>query len=331
MNRSDFKKGLIADMYEWYLDAKDKLYKEYSPIYPKIADVRDVKEITGSYAQGTTVIADSGDVPFRDENSPIKFENEAEGYTWHASIKSIDIGKRVSMELNRDIEHRAKDFLRKFVVEGNLARRMEIIKERLVAKVFNEGALLAGSDIFDQNIPGVLTTTYGKFCYDGKPFFNMSDNLRSSKGGGTYYNGLDLALSYDNLKTAYTLLTSTNAKMENDEPFDNTQNIVLLVPPALKLTADVLINSTLVPGGANNDKNPLQGAAEIVEQPYFTQTDCWALVRKGLAIRVYFASKPVFDFWEVKETRELRASAHLDVAVTVTNWRGAVGSKFPTA
>lgn len=330
MTRTDFEKGVIADMYEYYLESEDKLYKSYQPIYPKICEVKDVEEIKGPYAQGTTVVMDSN-YQFREENQPIPFEQAIEGYVWHAKIKSIDKGVAISMEANRDLRHRVKDFLRDWIVNKGLAHQLEIAKERVIADLFNYGGYTAGHSIFNQNIPGVLATSYGNLCYDGKPFFALSGNNRAAKSGTTYYNGLALSLTYDNLVTAHKLLTSTNAKQENDEPFDNSQDKVLVVPTALSIEAKTIINSTLVPNTANNATNVLKGEYEVVENPYLTTATAWAIGRKSLGIKLWISKKPVLDFWRVPETRQLRASAHIDIAVAVTNWRGWVGSNFPTS
>lgn len=50
----------------------------------------------------------------------------------------------------------------------------------------------------------------------------------------------------------------------------------LIVPPALEYLALRLVNSSLIPGSANNDKNVLQGMQVVVE-PFLTSTTSWFL------------------------------------------------------
>lgn len=327
MDRSTFIKGMIPDMHEWYWEAADKFYQSFHPIYPKYFDVRPLSEIKGSFIQMTSALA-VGQLPEKKENGPIQEYHASEGFTVYIAKKRFYGKSPVSFELNEDFP-RIKNFIRDYI-KSNMPQAIENTKEQLAADIFNKGGYTAGDDIFDNSVVGILSPPYGKLLYDGKPFFALSGNDRTAKSGTTYYNGLALALTFDNLKIAHTLFTATNAKQENDEPFDNTQDKRLMVPQALELTADQIINSTLIPGSNNNDKNPLKGAYEVIVNPRLTTATSWALLRKA-GLLMYTSNTPDFDFWEDKDTKTLKASFGFTVAIGVKNFRTAVGSNFPTS
>jgi len=52
------------------------------------------------------------------------------------------------------------------------------------------------------------------------------------------------------------------------------------VPPFLEFTADRILNSTLLPGSADNDRNPIKARRNwsIVVSPYLTDEDAWFLL-----------------------------------------------------
>ena len=330
MDRSTFIKGMIPDMHEWYWEAADPFYKSYSPLYPKYFTIKPISEIKGAFKQMTSALA-VDKLPEKKENAAIAEYHATEGWTLYIAKKRFYGKSPVSFELNEDFP-RISNFIRDYI-KSNMPAAIEETKENLAADIFNDGAKTAGADVFDNATLG-HAIDYGKVCYDSKPFFNLSTNTRTAKNGSTYYNLLDLALSgasgYDNLKTAHILFTATNAKKENGQPFDNSQGKMLMVPQALELDADVHINSTLIPGSNDNDRNPLKGAYKILVNPRLKTSTSWALLRKeGLIF--YVSDTPDFDFFEDKETKTFKATFGITCGIGVKNWRTAVGSKFPTS
>lgn len=57
----------------------------------------------------------------------------------------------------------------------------------------------------------------------------------------------------------------------------------LLVPPDLEYEAKRLMQSTLIPGSANNDVNVLKSSLNIVISHYLTSTTAWYVLKKGWA------------------------------------------------
>lgn len=326
MDRASFIRGITADMHEWYWEAMDDFYKSYKPVYKQIATVDAMTKIKGPYAQITSALAPST-LPEVEPNAEIPTQDSAEGWVVYAKVRKAGHKILVPYELQRDFT-KVKDFL-KSALNENAPTQIESTKERLVADLFNYGGLASGHPIFNQDIPGILTTGYGQFVYDNRPFMVLSTNPRTAKNGATYYNLIAQQLTFANLQTAWSLLTGANAVREDGTPFDNSRNVKLLVPPQLALTAQQLINSTLIPGSANNDINPLKGACEIVVCPWITTSSAWALVRpEGIK---FWVGEPKFRMWVNESNEAMYASVIFDYALAVKNWRCVVGSNFPTS
>ena len=61
------------------------------------------------------------------------------------------------------------------------------------------------------------------------------------------------------------------------------QDLYLVVPPALEMLADRIVNSTGLPGSADNDRNSIKARRniEIVVNPLLTSTTAWFLLAKN--------------------------------------------------
>lgn len=198
-------------------------------------------------------------------------------------------------------------------------------KERMAAAIFNYGSYTAGrTDAFVGSYLGHTDPNNGKI-YDGKPFFAASGNghplgLATST---TKVNQDANTLTATNLDSAYILHTSTNAYSEANEFMGGNRPDVLLVPPGLESTADVLINSTLRPGTANNDKNTYEGRFKRITWSYLTvNSSGWFLGGAKQGIRVYDSGVP-----EIIVSEPDRNNGNVTVrlvsyfGVVVRNWR----------
>lgn len=330
LTREAMIKGLSADMHKWYWEAADPFYKKHRRVYSQICRMRSLSEIKGSYYQTTSAIG-IDKLDERDENGAIAIHRPSEGYTIQIKVRNYGVIIPISYELNRDW-WRVPKFLENYIKEnGPLA--VEETKEDARASLFNYGGYTAGHAIYNNSTPNQSDAS-GDGCYDGTsasivPFFSRSTGAHVSKGGTTYFNAYGNALTdFDNLVTSHNLLVDTNAKRENDTTFDNSQNKILVVPPALEVTARQWIKSTSLPGSNNNDINPLYNMYDLVVDPWLSEATSWAIGRRGFGIE-FFDADPHFKFWEDNDTGQLKARILVDFALGVTNWRGWVGSNFP--
>lgn len=125
---------------------------------------------------------------------------------------------------------------------------------------------------------------------DGVALFSASHVL---KGGGSARNTLSAAadLSATSLQNALIDM-STQTKVEAGQVVQAANDLILFVPPALEFTADRILNSTLLPGSADNDRNPIKARRNwtLVVSPYLTDDDTWFLLdasKKGHGITSY--------------------------------------------
>lgn len=134
-----------------------------------------------------------------------------------------------------------------------------IVEEKKAHAIFNNG----------------FTT---EFSPDGVALFSASHVL---KGGGTARNLLSTAadLSATSLQTAL-VDWQTQMKVESGQLVAPANDLILFVPPALEFTADRILNSTLLPGSADNDRNPIKARRNwsIIVSPYLTDEDAWFLL-----------------------------------------------------
>jgi len=207
-------------------------------------------------------------------------------------------------------------------------RMVPITKEEFYSNFFNRGAYTSGShDTFDNTITGVVTDSSGDFIYDGKPFFAATGNNHPDKVGGSYYNAsASNSLTHANLKTVYNLYTVTNNRDERGEVITLTPDVMLL-NPALRFTAQEILNSTLIPGSMDNDTNVLNSIVEVLPWSYITGSDDWILGQKKMGLMATDRQDVDLDFWQDETSKDYFASIFTRFGGCVTNWRSTKG--FP--
>ncbi len=321
LKRQDMIEGMKATAYEYFLDAK-----EYSPepsVYDKVADIRTSGK---AYEQATSVVEDT-DPSEREEGAAMEPIKPIEGFTTYAKMRNYYKMIEVTRETAED-HQKFKSFMS--TITSGWANAMIRGTNKLVLSHFNKGGLTAGDALFNQSKTGVLTDPSGALCYDGKPLFNLTNNKRTSKGGGEYYNAIAETLSAANFKTLYNLMTVTNAKNEDDSEIEIRPNL-LLVNGALNFTARTLLESTLLPGGANNDKNVLEGIVGLVSTNYFTPSTGWVLMEAKKGLILYQRETEVIDVWYDHKHKLYLSSIEHRKGVMIKNFRFFGGSNIATS
>lgn len=113
---------------------------------------------------------------------------------------------------------------------------------------------------------------------DGLSIFNTAHTLVR---GGTFRNRPVAAvdLSWNALRDAIADL-ATETKHDSGQIALAAQDLILYVPPALEMLADRIVNSTGLPGSADNDRNSIKSRRniQIVVNPLLTDPDAWFVV-----------------------------------------------------
>lgn len=319
--RNQFTKLMQKDMYKWFFESYDRQPTVYDKIFR-------VEQSDSAYERSTTGIG-MGALDETPEGNDVQEGNPLEGFTVIGKNRSFRKSVSLTEEFSEDTPpEKIANFLKQLT--GTWGEGVIISKETFAAKFFNRGGLTAGDDVFNNTITGVVDDPNGGLCYDGKPFFNLSGNLRSSKGGGTYYNGIASALSDTTLQTAYNLMTVTNNRNERDDLVQIMPN-VLLIPGALRFTAKKVLESEWILGSANNDVNVVQNLVKPIEWQYLTDTDAWFLGTAGMGLVWQERKEPVIDFYQNDVNNKYVAKISARWGARMDNWRYWVGSNFSTS
>lgn len=116
---------------------------------------------------------------------------------------------------------------------------------------------------------------------DGVSLFNTAHPL--ARGGtAANANASNPDLSWTALKNAIVDL-ATQTKHDSGQIALAAQSLVLYVPPNLEMLADRIVNSTNLPGSADNDRNAIKNRRDIkvVVNPLLTDSTAWFLVSQN--------------------------------------------------
>jgi len=323
VKRSDLIEGMKKNAYEYGLEQRE--YEQEKSVVPLICDI---KTTNAAWEQSTTVIS-SSDLEQFNEGEEIPSTGLKEGYTTYCGIKKFGKKLAATREVSKDIqrlEHWVEDITKQFMVDAQRT------KDKFVAKHFNYGGYTSGHSIFNQTLEnGLFTDPSGDYIYDGKPFFNLSGNTRSSKGGGTYYNGVALDLNDANFRTLWQLITRTNAYNEDDTEVAITPDIILVPTGEMKFKADEVLKSSKNPYSAENRINPIQDLVKPISWRYLSDTDAWFIgcAKKGLIF--YQSEEPEIDFWYDHKHQVYYYSIVERYGLMIKNWRFWAGSNFSTS
>lgn len=187
-----------------------------------------------------------------------------------------------------------------------------VSKEEYAAAFFIQGGYTTGDIIFNGSWGG-NTAANGNYLYDGKPFFNLTGNTRTTKDGSTYYNArTTTALNETNFGTLYDLMAVTNAKTEVGTPMENKPNMILTQEGADYRAAWKIINTSgerqSMPGATINDRNPWEGKLKVMDWWALSGGAWYVLEAKAKEIQFDDRQKPVIEFYRNKETRAYMAT-----------------------
>ena len=114
--------------------------------------------------------------------------------------------------------------------------------------------------------------------FDGKALI-ADDHPRdlTGAGSGTNDNKGTTALSADSFQTGVTAMMNFQ-DAEGRKPWNIAMRLVLIVPPALKKTAQEIVDAALIGGGNTNVQ---QGSARLLVVPELVETDHWWIVNEA--------------------------------------------------
>lgn len=160
--------------------------------------------------------------------------------------------------------------------------------------------------------------------YDGKATF-AADHPNFGDNGGTQSNLATGALTDTNLKDAIILF-----RKQRDEGGKKISSRVnkLIVPLSLQFQAATILQSALVPGTANNDKNVLPDLELVVNDFWdlYTQTK-WIIQGPRHQLDAIWWNRPEFQKYPIQNKNGSQSwLGYMRMAPRAENWRHLVGS-----
>jgi hypothetical protein len=227
-----------------------KHLKELPDIYKQVTKV----ESSDRQTEISLGVVGFGDVPERAEGEPFSTDILQPGHQKTVTHSGWGLGFEATIEAMEDDRYGQ---LKKYPMWLSFTAGYTV--EKRAANIFNNA----------------FTT---ELTADGVSLFNTAHPLVR---GGTARNrpSSDVNFSWSALKDAIVDL-ATETKHDSGQIALATQDLILYVPPQLEMLADRVVNSTGLPGSADNDRNSLKSRRniKIVVNPLLTDSNAWFVV-----------------------------------------------------
>ena len=247
-------RGTFAELYDNLDKAVYTLLFDAQKELPKIwTKIFNVKSSDKKFERVMTVTG-MGDVPEKGEGAPYTSDVIRAGWTKDFTHTEYGMMFEVTQTALEDDQY---DQLSQHARWLMFSAR--VVEEKKAHAVFNNGFGTEQSP-------------------DGVSLFNSAHVL---KAGGTARNTLASAADLSVTSLTQALIDwQTQTKVESGQVVNYASDLVLFVPPALEFTADRILNSTLLPGSADNDRNAIKARRNwtLVVSPYLTDEDAWFLL-----------------------------------------------------
>ena len=167
--RNDFTRWIVRESTQLFYDSYTAVPEVWSGLFEE-------RDVATPYIHTNSIIG-LGDLEERKESEPTPYDQPTLGWEVYGRVRTFAKGISFSMELYTDTQAQGLFFDLVRQMADNYPRT----RDRFFARFFNEGAKLAGHEVFDATLPGILPDPTGKFIYDGKPFF--AADIVSTLGG----------------------------------------------------------------------------------------------------------------------------------------------------
>lgn len=237
------------------------------------------------------------------ELGPLDYEDPTQMYKTTYTPLKYTKGFKVSQELVEDDQHNIIRGLPEAL--GKAAKRTQ---EYYAASVFNNGFT-------------TTSTSYG----DAKPLFSTSHPRADGGTAQSNASSTGLTLTEPNLETERIAFRKVlDDKGQRYMSLPNT----LVVPVDLEKTANIIVNSTMRPGTANNDYNMYKGMFDVKVWEYITSTTAWFLMdMRNHLLTWFWRIRPEFKQDNAFDSDAALYKTRIRFAFGWSDWRGTRGSK----
>ena len=322
--RGDQIDAFRQDLYKFERDGS----KEVAVMYPKIFKVVSGAEVKGAGNKATQRLSNTGLTRHTAEGQNIAFRSPLQGWTTYVKYHTYSDGLTFAPEAIEDVIKLGNMIKEEAAQWG---REVRIAKETLGARVFNEGGNLSGDFVFNGSFTGE-TDGSGDLCYDGKPFFNLTGNTRTTKGAQTYYNSVAAqysagAIIPSHFQTLYDLMTATNNRDEMGRVEMNKPDTVLTKPGADYFCAHRILTSEKLANSELNDVNPYKGLIKNIYDWDYLDESAWYIGKaQHEALQFHERMAPEIRFFRHEDTAGYKASIRTRFGIWVKPlaWRNWV-------
>lgn len=235
------------------------------------------------------------------EGAPITYEDPIQMYDISYVHLKYTKGFKVSQELVEDDRYNVINKKPKA-----LARSARRTAEFLAAQIFNN-AFSSGTG--------------------GDAKYLCSTSHPRADGGTAQSNasGSGITLTETNLNTA---LLAMRAQLDDKGMKIGVKASTLIVPPALEKTAQILTQSTLRSGTADNDYNYYRGIVDVVGWDWLSSSTAWFLLDKSVhQLNWFWRARPEFKQDNSFDTEMALFKVRMRLSRGWSDWRGVWGSK----
>jgi phage major head subunit gpT-like protein len=294
MNTTHFSEALEPGIRKWYGDA----YKQYPEEYTQIFDVMTSTKASEHSHSHTGF----GLVPVKAEGGSITYDDTQQLYKQTLTNVAYGLGFIITRELAEDDQY---NIIKK--KPKSLARSVRHTVETLGANILNNA--------FDG-------TNYADGA-DGKELCATDHPLGY---GGTEQNEPTTAV--DLSATALEQAEIDIAALTDDRGLLlAAKGTKLIIPPALKWTAEKLLGSSLDPDSANNAINPANNMMPYTVNHFLTDSDAWFIKTDVPDSLVwYWRRRPEFTKDNDFDTENAKWKTTFRCIMGWDDWRGIYGS-----
>jgi len=274
----------------------DDRYKEIPEVFSSIFHVNS----SGVDVERDSAVTGFGLLNVTAEGAPIQYEDPVQMYDVSYVHLKYTKGFKVSEELVEDDRY---NIINK--KPAALARSCRRTAENLASQVFNNA--------FSSGTGG-----------DGHYLCSV-DHPRAD--GGTAQsnaNGSGITLTEANLNTG---LLAMRGQLDDKGMKIGVKADILLVPKELEKTAQILTNSQLRPGTADNDYNYYAGIVDVISWDWLSSTTIWFLIDRDVhQLEWFWRVRPEFKQDNSFDTGMALFKARMRASRGWSDWRGVWGS-----
>lgn len=173
----------------------------------------------------------------------------------------------------------------------------------------------------------IINKGFDNVGYDGVSLFSTAHPLAEGTMANTPTTEDDKQLTDTNLKKA---IQASKGQVDNMGIKIQTKPNQMFVSSDLYFTALTIINSALISGTNNNDKNVISMVAplEVYEMSYFDD-GIWVLRDTSMRNLIFqWRSHPEFGYYNIQGTADYKVWGRARWGVGYIDWRGLYGAKI---